>query len=64
MIDVDVDDVIGMDKQAAIDLCESKGLKVRVRSENGQSFMGTADARMDRLNLHIESGKVIKAYRG
>lgn len=57
-------DVIGMDKQAAIDLINGQGLKVRVRSEDGQAFMGTADYRMDRINLHIEDGKVTKANRG
>lgn len=57
-------EVIGMEKQAAIDLIKGQGLKARLRSEDGQSFMGTADYRMDRINLHIQSGKVIKATRG
>ena len=57
-------DVIGMEKQAAIDFCKNQGVKVRVRSEDGQAFKGTADYRMDRINLHIQDGKVIKANRG
>ena len=57
-------DVIGMEKEAAIDLCKNQGVKVRVRSEDGQSFMGTADYRMDRINIHIQDGKVVKATRG
>lgn len=57
-------EVIGMEKQAAIDLITGQGVKCRVRSEDGQSFMGTADYRMDRINLHIQDGKVIKANRG
>lgn len=58
------EEVIGMEKQAAIDLCKSKGVKVRVRSEDGQAFMGTCDYRMDRINLHITDGKVTSATRG
>lgn len=58
------EDVIGMEKQAAIDFCKTQGVKVRVRSEDGKSFIGTADYRMDRINLHIENGKVVKANRG
>lgn len=57
-------DVIGMEKQAAIDLIKGRGLKARVRSEDGQSFMGTADYRRDRINLHIQDGKVVKASVG
>lgn len=57
-------DVIGMEKQAAIDLIKSKGLKARVRSEDGEAFMGTCDYRMDRINLHIVDGKVVSATKG
>jgi len=57
-------EVIGMEKQAAIDLIKSQGLKVRVRSEDGQAFVGTCDYRLDRINLSIENGKVIKASKG
>lgn len=57
-------DVIGMEKQAAIDLIQSKGLRVRVRSEDGQARVGTCDYRPDRLNLHIEKGKVVSVSKG
>lgn len=57
-------DVIGMEKQAAIDLIHSKGMVSRVRSEDGKSFMGTCDARRDRVNLHVVNGKVEKASIG
>lgn len=57
-------EVIGMEKQAAIDLIKSQGLKARVRSEDGQSFVGTMDYRLDRINLHIQDGKVVKASKG
>ena len=58
------EEVIGMEKQAAIDLIKGQGLKARVRSEDGESFMGTCDYRMDRINLHITEGKVTSVSRG
>lgn len=57
-------EVIGMEKQAAIDLIKARGLKSRIRSEDGKSFIGTCDYRLDRINLHIQDGKVIKASKG
>lgn len=56
--------VIGMEKQAAIDLIKSKGFRVRVRSEDGQAFVGTCDYRTDRFNLNIENGKVTSVSKG
>lgn len=58
------EEVIGMEKQAAIDLIKSRGLKVRVRSEDGEAFMGTCDYRPERINLHITDGKVTSTTRG
>lgn len=58
------EELIGMEKQAALDLCASKGVKCRVESEDGQSFMVTMDYRMDRINLHITAGKVTSVTRG
>ena len=57
-------EVIGMEKQAAIDLIKSKGLKVRVRSEDGEAFVGTCDWRPERFNLNIENGKVVSVSKG
>jgi hypothetical protein len=56
--------LIGMEKQAAIDLCKTNGVAVRVRSEDGEAFIGTADLRMDRINIHVNKGKVTSASRG
>jgi hypothetical protein len=41
-------EVIGMEKQAAIDLIQGQGLRARIRSEDGESFMGTCDYRMEK----------------
>ena len=35
------------------------GLKVRVSSRDGKSMLLTRDYNCDRLNLHLEDGKVI-----
>lgn len=57
-------EVIGMEKQAAIDLIKGQGLKVRIKSEDGVPFVGTCDYRTDRLNLHITDGKVTSVSKG
>lgn len=56
--------VIGMSKEEAIDAISQTPLKIRIRSENGKHFMGTCDYRRDRINLHIDEGKVVKANIG
>ena len=57
-------EVIGMEKQAAIALLESKGADWRIRSEDGEAFIGTADHKPFRINLHILNGKVSGTSRG
>ena len=59
-----IKEVIGMDKQAAIDLIKSRGYSYRIRVENGQSFASTTDLKPNRVNLYIEDGKVVKANLG
>ena len=56
--------VIGMTKDKATKHLESQGLRVRITSEEGNSFFGTADVRHDRANLTIEDGKVTKISFG
>lgn len=57
-------DLVGMEKQAAFDLCKKEGIRCRVRTEDGKAFIGTADYRPDRLNFHIANGKVVSVSRG
>lgn len=56
--------LVGMEKQAALDLCKTEGVPVRVEREDGQQFMLTMDYRLDRVNLTIVSGKVTSTRRG
>ena len=57
-------ELIGMDVSDAIDMLDEAGTRHRIEYEDGQSFMLTMDFRMDRVNLSIENGKVIKTRRG
>ena len=56
--------VIGMEKQAALDLITGSGLKARVESEDGEHHFLTMDIRTDRLNLTVTDGKVTSVRRG
>jgi hypothetical protein len=55
---------VGMTKAEAIKYFESRGVKVRIMSEEGNSFFGTADVQHTRANLTIEGGKVTKVSYG
>lgn len=50
--------LFGLTEKEAIEKIEAAGLKARVRKRDGQSFMGTCDARSDRINLVIEKDRV------
>lgn len=56
--------LVGLTEEDAMVKIAESGLRTRLRSKDGQSFMGTCDYRMDRVNLHIENGKVTKASIG
>ena len=60
---VDVQKLIGMDKQAAIDLLQSRGLVVRIAMEDGvdNHLQGYSPGR---VNLTIVDGKVTAAEEG
>jgi hypothetical protein len=57
-------ELIGMEKQAALDLCEQEGVRVRVENEDGEPFMLTMDYIPTRLNLTIQNGKVVRVRHG
>ncbi len=56
--------VLGLDEASAISLLKEQGFRVRVRSRDGSSFMGTCDFRQDRMNLEITNGKVANLMIG
>ncbi len=55
---------IGMTETDAVAAIGKAGLTSRIRSRDGQVFMGTMDMREDRVNLTIEGGKVTQASTG
>lgn len=57
-------EVIGMEKHAAIVKIEDANCRARIVAEDGEHFIITMDARPDRLNLEIVQGKVVGVYRG
>jgi hypothetical protein len=60
----DVKNLIGLTEENAVAKIKTSGFKVRVRMRDGQSFVGTCDARKDRVNLYIEKGLITKASIG
>ena len=57
-------EVIGMEKHAAIVKIENAGCVARIVAEDGEHFIVTMDMRADRLNLEVVQGKVVSAHRG
>lgn len=57
-------EVIGMEKLAAIAKIESAKQVARIVVEDGEDFIVTMDYRPDRLNLEIVGGKVVSVHRG
>lgn len=56
--------LIGMEKQAAINLIHSKGMTVRIVEEDGVTNNLTSDYVPGRFNIVISSGKVISVSKG
>lgn len=57
-------EVIGMEKYAAIVKIENAGHIARVFSEDGEDFAMTMDFNDSRLNLEVVQGKVAGVHRG
>ena len=56
--------LVGMKKNIAISCVESLSGTYRIAQEDGQDFALTKDYRVDRINLYLENGQVIKATVG
>jgi hypothetical protein len=56
--------VVGLAEAEAVDLVESVGGVARVVARDGETFSGTEDYRVDRINLRVEDGKVTTASIG
>lgn len=56
--------LVGMKKNIAISCVESLSGTYRIAQEDGQDFALTKDFRVDRVNLYLGNGQVIKATVG
>lgn len=64
MTTLNLSSLLGLTESDAVTTIEAAEMKARVRSREGQAFIGTCDYRTDRVNLHIMGGKVTKATIG
>lgn len=58
------ENLIGMDKQAAINFLHGRGMTVRIASEDGVSNNLTSDYQPGRVDLVIVDGKVEQVIGG
>jgi hypothetical protein len=56
--------VVGKTVDEAKQLCEQAGFQLRLTMEDGKAYICTRDYRTDRVNVHVENGKVTKATIG
>lgn len=58
--DATLNSVLGKTEEEARAFLSEKGFGVRTVEEDGKYFIITCDFRLDRCNLHLKEGKVIK----
>lgn len=63
-MDILVSSLVGKTKEEAANFCKANGYLPRVTKEDETNFIGTADFRLDRINLRIEKGLVTQASIG
>jgi hypothetical protein len=61
---MELNTVVGMDEDEAFALLKRENITYRIRSRNGEPYMGTCDYRLDRLNLTIIDGIVTSVTFG
>jgi hypothetical protein len=64
MDEIEMDALVGLTTEAARKQVEGQGLAFRVVSEDGEGRPATMDYREDRVNAHVEAGKVVKVVTG
>ena len=56
--------LVGLNKTAALFACECANVECRLVCEDGMYYVVTRDFRVNRLNLSVENGLVIKVTCG
>lgn len=64
MTEAELAALVGLTVAEAKQAVAERLLLFRVLSEDGQSFPATADYRLERVNVHVEAGKVTHADVG
>jgi hypothetical protein len=59
-----LESLLGKPLNEAKELAGFSGFRTRVTRVDGESYMITCDLKADRINLHLESGKVVKTSIG
>lgn len=59
-----LDTLLGRPEADVVKLLSDAGWRVRVRVREAESFAGTMDFRMDRVNLYVQGGVINKIYVG
>jgi hypothetical protein len=59
-----LDTLLGRPEAEVVKQLQDAGWRVRVRVREAESFAGTMDFRMDRVNLHVQNGVITKIYVG
>ena len=61
---MNLSELIGLTETDAVAKIKAAGMKSRVRVRDGQAFIGTADYRLDRVNLSVANNLVTGATLG
>jgi hypothetical protein len=61
---IDLTALVGRPVEEARRLVEARGYHFRVLIQDGQSGYATADFRLDRVNVEVAAGKVVRADIG
>lgn len=59
-----IDLLVGLSEKVAERLSEQQGCGFRILERDGESMIGTADYRPDRVNVAVRDGKVVRAWAG
>lgn len=61
---MDIDTLLGMTEDEAVKALEIENLEARIVRRDDEYFVGIMDYRLDRVNLEIEDGVVVKVVAG
>ncbi len=64
MTETEVQSLVGLSVDEARSQVQARGGVLRVRAEDGESFMVTADFRTDRVDVWVEVGRIASAKIG